>query len=142
MSTFTTIQPMVSVPLEGARVGRAEAVDSCCAWQLLAASGGASTYVFAAEDEADAERWVGACRQQALVSASELDLTPRLVRELEVNGFLEPAHRALIINPTELELGRQLATGFYGAVYMGTWRGARVVCDGPRSRRPARCLGR
>ena len=45
----------------------------------------------------------------------------------QVNGFLEPAHRGLIINPLELHLGRKLATGFYGAVYEGAWRGAPVA---------------
>jgi hypothetical protein len=98
-------------------------------WRLsrVGPSGEREAYTFVADDADDAERWVSACRQQALVSASELDLTPRLVRELEVNGFLEPAQRGLILNPTELQLGRQLGDGFYGAVYEGTWRGARVA---------------
>ena len=77
----------------------------------------------AAEDAADAERWVSACRQQTgrLLATEEVQnfLTPRIAQELQVNGFLEADQRATIIAPSELELGGQLGTGFFGAVYEG-----------------------
>ena len=131
---LTVMTPLLELPLKGARVERLSATDGGAAdgvpphrWSVTSLAAPKEPAVFAAEDEADAERWVGACRQQSLVSASELNLTPRLVRELEVNGFLEPAQRGLIINPTELLLGRRIASGFYGAVYEAAWRGARVA---------------
>ena len=208
---MTVIEPMLTLDLEGASVTRSRIAPDVHAWELCSKNATpAAPVVFAAEDDADAERWVGACRQQALVSADQLDLTPRIVKvcasacgllarlllasrgtpaaatshgspprlsrlpaprisppagagatpdltptnpdptpnpnsnphphphphptlplplpqELEVNGFLEPAQRGLIVNPSELSLVRHIANGFHGAVYEGEWRGARVA---------------
>ena len=85
------------------------------------------SYTFAADDAADAERWVSACRQQTGLARLLSDLSPRISEALKVNGFLEAEERATIIAPAELVLGKQLGTGFYGAVYEGVWRGARVA---------------
>ena len=82
---LTEMRPTISLLLEGARIVRLTA-EGVQGWTLSVPSEPGATYTFYAEDEADAERWVAACRQQALVSASELDLTPRIVKELEVRG--------------------------------------------------------
>ena len=150
--SISSFEALYTLQLEGAQISTADGAQIEHAWQISApgavsSGGGGSdrsggegrgggsgdgeptlTCVFAAGDSADAERWVGACRQQAGFSTDVMeDLTPRISAELKLGGFLEAEQRATIIAPTELVLGRQLGTGFYGAVYEGTWRGAKVA---------------
>ena len=134
---------LLSLPLEGAAIAKLDSAEVPHAWQWSMPPGGAAPTLgggerggefhgpvaFAAEDEADAERWVGACRQQTGLLAEDVQdfLTPRINQELEVHGFLAAEARAEIIAPSELVLGRQLGHGFFGDVYEGTWRGAKVA---------------
>ena len=139
-----SFEPLLTLPLEGAQVRVAAELSMPHAWCLTpraAAAGSdgerggsdgramavADARAFACEESADMERWVSACRQQTGLSDALVSLTPRISSELEAAGFLAAKERGTIIAPAELELGRQLGTGFYGAVYEGVWRGAAVA---------------
>lgn len=145
-SSINSFEPLLTLQLEGALISEAKAGTPPYVWQVIARGGvvdsegcGTSSEagagegqsfkaVFAAESPADADRWMYACKQQVgLQSDIVEDLTPRISAELKLGGFLEAEQRATIISPSELILGRQLGTGFYGAVYEGTWRGGKVA---------------
>ena len=155
-SSMNSFDPVLTIPLEGAQVTPSTDANVAYAWQISVASSSAMgaapapapsgttfemrycstsaphavpapAYIFAAEDSTDAERWLSACKQQTGLPLDQLDLTPRISEELHLHGFLKAEERANIIAPSEIQLGRQLGTGFYGAVYEGRWRGAKVA---------------